>query len=55
MKLIDPMDFSINPTLVAMQGNILKGHGREHTTHIFIRFDKDKIKATKKWIRTFSE
>ncbi len=54
MKLIDPMDYSLNPLLTSLQGNILKGHGREHTTHIFIHFDKDKIKSVKNWIRQFT-
>ncbi|HZG00194.1 MAG TPA: Dyp-type peroxidase [Chitinophagales bacterium] len=37
-----------------LQGNILKGHGREHTTHVFIRFDGSKVAKAKKWIRDFA-
>lgn len=40
-----------------LQGNILKGHGREHTTHIFINFDTgvSKINQAKKWIKNYAD
>jgi Dyp-type peroxidase family len=34
---IDPDDAGVQTMLANLQGNILKGHGREHTVHIFIR------------------
>ena len=37
-----------------LQGNILKGHGRPHTRHIFLKFGEDSAQA-KKWIRDFSK
>lgn len=55
MKLVDPMDFSIDPMLSNMQGNIIKGHGRDHTTHIFICFRIGKEKKAKQWIRNLAE
>jgi len=51
---IDPMDLSKKPMLENMQGNILKGHGRDHTTHIFLRFDKGRQPAVKKFLKTFA-
>ncbi|AXY75892.1 peroxidase [Paraflavitalea soli] len=50
MKLIDPMDFSNDPLLSNIQGNILKGHGRDYTTHIFLQFQKGKEKTASAWI-----
>ena len=36
-----------------LQGNILKGHGRNHTQHIFIEFDTGKLQETKDWLKEF--
>jgi Dyp-type peroxidase family len=55
MASVDPHDFKTDRMLKNLQGNTIKGHGREHTTHIFIHFDTNKIVAAKKWIRTFAE
>lgn len=58
MKLttpVDPTDFSIDPILSNLQGNILKGHGREHTTHIFISFNpKGTTNDVRNWLRNFA-
>lgn len=54
MKLIDPMDFSLDPFLANMQGNILKGHGRDHTTHLFLHFDKGREETVREWIKVLS-
>ncbi len=56
MKLIDPMDFSIDPFLSNTQGNILKGHGRKNTTHIFLHFkeeDEKQVEAVRAWIKIY--
>jgi Dyp-type peroxidase family len=37
--------------LAQLQGNILKGHGREHTAHLFLKFDPAKAAAIRAWIR----
>jgi Dyp-type peroxidase family len=55
MKLVDPKDFTTDRILKNLQGNIIKGHGRDHTTHIFIHFDANKISSAKGWIRSFAE
>lgn len=47
---IDPMDFSNDPLLANTQGNILKGHGRDHTTHIFLRFEETQRNTVRAWI-----
>ena len=39
--------------LADLQGNILKGHGRDHTVHMFLQFKKNPD-ATKAWIAEFS-
>lgn len=33
-----------------LQGNILKGHGRDHTVNLFLHFDVDKRDATRKFV-----
>jgi len=37
-----------------LQGNILKGHGRHYTAHIFIKFGKDPTQA-RTWVKDFSK
>jgi deferrochelatase/peroxidase EfeB len=38
---IDYRDPKFDKMLSNLQGNILKGHGRNHTTHIFIKFKRE--------------
>jgi Dyp-type peroxidase family len=52
---LNPTDLGNFDLLTNMQGNILKGHGRDHTTHIFVHFDNSKKAQAKKWIKNFSE
>lgn len=55
MTLIDPTDFKNNELLSNLQGNILKGHGRDHTTHIFLEFKEGHVNDVKKWIVGFTK
>jgi Dyp-type peroxidase family len=54
-KPINPNDLMYDKLLDNLQGNILKGHGRDFTHHIFVKFDKNKIRSAKKWIKAFSD
>ncbi len=47
---INVKDYDYNSLLSTIQGNILKGHGRNHTTHIFIQFNKETKTEAIKWI-----
>ncbi len=38
-KSIDPHAAKFKTMLENLQGNILKGHGRDHTVHLFLTFD----------------
>ncbi|AUD05974.1 Dyp-type peroxidase [Spirosoma pollinicola] len=55
MKPVDPKAFATDRILKNLQGNTIKGHGREHTTHIFIHFNANCIPAVKEWVRSFAE
>ncbi len=39
-KDIEPLEADVEPVLDLLQGNIVKGHGRDHTVHLFFRFGK---------------
>jgi Dyp-type peroxidase family len=52
---IDQNDQQYQDVLQDLQGNILKGHGRNNSVHIFLTFPNpkdnlDKIRALKQWI-----
>jgi Dyp-type peroxidase family len=41
--------------LTNLQGNILSGHGRDRTGHIFLRFKSDQQLGVKQWIQRLAE
>lgn len=54
-KPVNPNDLSYDQMLENLQGNILKGHGRNFTSHLLIRFYKNNRISALEWIRNFSE
>jgi Dyp-type peroxidase family len=50
---IDLNDPDVRPFLADVQGNIIKGHGRDYTAHIFLTFPAD-TKAVRTWIANFA-
>ncbi|MEA5515814.1 Dyp-type peroxidase [Nodularia sp. UHCC 0506] len=52
---IDPENPGKYEILLAdLQGNILKGHGRDYSVHLFLQFKPDQTEAVKQWIQTFA-
>lgn len=41
--------------LESLQGNILRGHGRDLSAHIFLRFKTGQETAVKKWIKALAQ
>lgn len=53
---IDPENPGKYEGLIAdLQGNILKGHGRDYSVHLFIQWKPDRIAEAKQWIKTFTQ
>jgi Dyp-type peroxidase family len=46
-KPINPNDAQVQQMLINLQGNILKGHGRNYSVHIFIKLNTADIEATR--------
>lgn len=53
--LLNKLDLSKDSLYKNLQGNILKGHGRDFTANIFIKFDKDQNHESKKWLAAFAD
>ncbi len=51
---VDPTDAATIPILDDMQGNILKGHGRQFTFNMFLSFKPGKKRAVRNWLADFS-
>lgn len=52
---LDPRELRHNEFLATLQGNILKGHGRDNTVHMLVSFKQNKAAEVKKWIGDFAE
>ncbi|WP_163832893.1 Dyp-type peroxidase [Spartinivicinus ruber] len=51
---IDIDDPNFKHIFANLQGNILKGHGRDHSRHIFIKFN-DNPANSRKWVSQFAD
>ncbi|MCC5669918.1 Dyp-type peroxidase [Nostoc sp. CHAB 5784] len=52
---IDPTKPGKYETLLSdLQGNILKGHGRDYAVHLFLQFKPGQTDALKEWIQNFA-
>lgn len=38
-----------------LQGNILRGHGRDYSVHLFLQFKPNQVQPLKEWIKSFAE
>ena len=52
---IDHRDLTLDPFLSNLQGNILKGHGRDNTTNLFIKFNEGQQDRALAWVHQFAE
>lgn len=54
---IDPEDVGskYQGLLTDLQGNILKGHGRDYSVHLFLEWKSAKVAEAKNWIQTFTK
>lgn len=53
---IDPEELGKYQILLKdLQGNILRGHGRDYSTHLFLQFKPDLTNPVRTWIQTFAQ
>ncbi|NEO02041.1 MAG: Dyp-type peroxidase, partial [Moorea sp. SIO3I7] len=38
-----------------LQGNILKGHGRDYSVHLFLKWIPEQVEPAKQWIKSFAQ
>ncbi|MGK7897348.1 MAG: Dyp-type peroxidase [Xenococcus sp. (in: cyanobacteria)] len=38
-----------------LQGNILKGHGRDYSVHLFLQWKPEQVTQAKEWIKNFAQ
>jgi deferrochelatase/peroxidase EfeB len=53
--MINQLDPKHRQTLSEIQGNILKGHGREHTANLFIVGKPNRKAQVKKWLNELAD
>ena len=53
-KSIDYRDLTFNAFLSNLQGNILKGHGRDNTVHLFVKFKAGRSADVRSFLREFA-
>ncbi len=51
---INPQDPQYQTLLSDLQGNVLQGHGRDFSCHVFLRFDASATSSARTWIATFA-
>jgi Dyp-type peroxidase family len=53
---IDCTDPAVFPLLEDLQGNIIVGHGRDHSVHLFLKFQANVtgLSTAKRWIQRFA-
>ncbi len=51
---LDPVDPQVKLLLTDLQGNILKGHGRDHTINLFLKFSPGRQALVKDWLSAFT-
>jgi Dyp-type peroxidase family len=51
---INPNDAQNKKMLENLQGNILKGHGRDHSVHIFLKLKGEDVKTNRKRLAAFA-
>jgi Dyp-type peroxidase family len=53
---IDPENPGKYQTLIEdLQGNILKGHGRDYSVHLFLQWKQGQTDRAKQWLKTFTQ
>jgi Dyp-type peroxidase family len=54
-ELLKNLKNHVQKPLESLQGNILKGHGRDRSIHIFLKFKNGRGSEVKQWIKSFAD